>query len=62
MVTVVNLSRHLNYNPETALKSSINKFSKRFKRIEKDLKQKNINMKDLSLRELDKIWDKNKKK
>ena len=62
LFTVVNLSRHLNYNPETALKSSINKFSKRFKRIEKDLKQKNINMKDLSLRELDKIWDKNKKK
>ena len=61
LFTVVNLSRHLQYNPETALKYSIKKFSKRFKRIEKDLKQKSINMKDLSLRELDKIWDKNKK-
>ena len=60
LFTVVNLSRHLNYNPESALKSSIEKFSRRFKRIEKDLKQKNINMKDLSLKELDKIWGKNK--
>jgi len=60
LFTIVNLSRHLNYNPESALKSAINKFSKRFKRIEKDLKQKNINMKDLSLKELDEIWDKNK--
>ena len=60
LFTVVNLSRHLNYNPESALKSSIEKFSTRFKKIEKDLKQKNINMKDLSLKELDKIWEKNK--
>ena len=60
LFTVVNLSRHLDYNPESALKSSIEKFSKRFKRIEKDLKQKNINMQDLSLQELDKIWEKNK--
>ena len=27
LFTVVNLSRHLNYNPETALKSSIDKFA-----------------------------------
>ena len=62
LFTVVNLSRHLDYNPESALKSSIDKFSRRFKKIEKDLKKKNINMKDLSLDELDEIWEKNKKK
>ena len=61
LFTIVNLSRHLNIDPENSLRMSIEKFSKRFKRIEKDLKSKNINMKDLSLRELDKIWDKNKK-
>ena len=61
LFTVVNLSRHLDYNPESALKSSIEKFCRRFKRIEKDLKQNNINMKDLSLDELDKIWEKNKR-
>ena len=61
LFTAVNLSRHLNYNPESALKMSIEKFSKRFKKIEKELKEKNINMQSLSLNELDAIWEKNKK-
>ena len=60
MFSVVNLSRHLNLNPEKTLKLSIEKFSKRFKRIEKDLKNKNIQMQNLSLKELDAIWKKNK--
>ena len=62
LFTVVNLSRHLGYDSESSLKKSIDKFSNRFKRIEKDLKRKNINIKDLSLEELDQIWDKNKLK
>ena len=61
LFTAVNLSRHLNYNPESALKMSIEKFSKRFKKIEKELKKKNIYMQSLSLKELDAIWEKNKK-
>ena len=60
LFTIVNVSRHLNINPEQSLKKSINKFIKRFKLIEKDLKSKKINMKDLSLEELDIIWEKNK--
>ena len=60
LFSVVNLSRHLNLNPEKTLKLSIEKFSKRFKRIEKDLKNKNIQMQNLSLKELDAIWEKNK--
>ena len=62
LFTIVNLSRHLDYDSESSLKKSINKFSDRFKRIEKKLKEEGINMKDLSLDELDKIWDKNKLK
>ena len=62
LFTIVNLSRHLNYDSESSLKKSIDKFSDRFKRIEKDLKTKNINMKNLSLGELDEIWNKNKLK
>ena len=60
LFTIVNVSRHLNINPEQALKKSTNKFIERFKLIEKDLKSKKINMKDLSLEELDTIWEKNK--
>ncbi len=60
LFTIVNVSRHLNINPEQALKKSTNKFIERFKLIEKDLESKKINMKDLSLEELDIIWEKNK--
>ena len=56
----MNLSRHLDINPEQALNESTNKFIKRFKRIEKDLKDKKIDIKELSLEELDVLWEKNK--
>lgn len=61
LFSIVNLSRHLNLDPEKTLKLSINKFSKRFKSIEKELNKKNIKMKNLSLEELDEIWEKNKR-
>ena len=62
LFSIVNLTRHLNINPEKSLKYGIEKFTKRFKKIESDLKKRNINMKDLSLSELDSIWEKNKLK
>ena len=60
LFTIVNLSRHLGYDAESSLKNSTEKFSIRFKKIEKDLKNKNIKIQDLSLEELDEIWEKNK--
>ncbi len=60
LFTIVNLSRHLGYDADSSLKKSTEKFSKRFKKIEKDLKTKNIKIEDLSLEELDEIWEKNK--
>jgi len=60
LFTIVNLSRHLDINPEQALNESTNKFIKRFKKIEKDLKNKKIDFKKLSLEELDILWEKNK--
>ena len=60
LFTIVNLSRHLDINPEQALNESTNKFMKRFKRIEKDLKNKKIDIKKLSFEELDILWEKNK--
>ena len=61
LFTIVNLSRHLNMDPEKSLRLSIKKFSYRFKKMEKDLNSKNININDLSLNELDQIWEENKK-
>ena len=62
LFSIVNLSRHLNINPESSLDKAISKFSFRFKKIESDLKKKNIKMQDLSLAELDNIWNQNKQK
>ena len=61
LFTIVNLSRHLEINPDQSLRKSINKFIDRFKLIEKDLELKKIDMKDMTLAELDEIWEKNKK-
>ena len=60
LFTIVNLSRHMGYDAESSLKKSIDKFSKRFKKIEQDLKIKNINIQDLRLEDLDNIWNRNK--
>ena len=60
LFTIVNLSRHLNIDPEKSLRISIKKFINRFKKIEKDLNLKNIRIQDLSLDELDTIWENNK--
>ena len=62
LFTIVNLSRHLDINPEQALNQSTNKFISRFKEIEKDLKNKQVNMNELSVKELDVLWEKNKLK
>ena len=56
LFSLVNLSRHLNIDPELSLKRSTEKFIKRFKAIEKE-----VDIEKLSLEELDKIWDRNKK-
>ena len=60
LFSLINLSRHLNINPEKSLKKSIEKFSLRFKKIEKDLSGQNIKIKNLTLEQLDAIWEKNK--
>lgn len=60
LFSMVNLSRFLKINPDLALKRTINKFTKRFRFIEEYLKNQNQNFKDLTLAELDKIWDKAK--
>ena len=62
LFSIVNLSRHLNISPEQSLNQSTDKFITRFKRIEKDLKSKNISIDELSINDLNKLWDENKKK
>jgi len=55
--SIVNLSRYLDINPEDALRRSIRKFEYRFKGIEKEAKNSGRDMKEMSLKEMDEIWD-----
>ena len=62
LFAVVNLSRFVKVNPEEALRKTIDKFRSRFLQIEKELAKKGKNPKDSSLEEMDRIWNKAKKK
>jgi len=60
LFTCVNLSRHLNIDPEQALRHSNEKFIKRFTECEKNMKKDNKNMESLNIEELEKYWEKSK--
>ena len=61
LFSVVNLARFLNVDAESSLRKTIVKFESRFKKIEKHFEKLNINLKDVSLEEMDEIWEKAKK-
>tara|TARA_B110000438_G_scaffold300136_1_gene351826 strand:- start:34 stop:804 length:771 start_codon:yes stop_codon:yes gene_type:complete len=57
LFSIVNLSRHLNISAEDMLRKSNKKFINRFKEIEKRAKVKGLILEDLSLDEMDQIWN-----
>lgn len=57
LFAVVNLSRFLNVNPEVALNRTIGKFIKRLGKMEYMAELMGIELKDMSLVELDDLWD-----
>jgi ATP diphosphatase len=61
LLVVVNLARHLNINPEIALKEGNKKFTKRFNYIEEQVELSGRELRDCSLAELDKYWDEAKR-
>jgi len=58
LFSLVNLSRFLNINPEKALAATSKKFIKRFQYIEGELNGKNQSLKETSLEEMDRLWNK----
>jgi len=56
--SIVNLSRHIDVNPEVALDKSIIKFINRFQALEHYVDSKKLDFKQQSLSDLDKLWDK----
>ncbi len=60
LFVVMNLARHLEVEPETALKKTNRKFRQRFKFIEDELKRDGKSLEKASLKEMDDLWNKAK--
>jgi nucleoside triphosphate diphosphatase len=57
LFAVVNLARHLDIEPETALKRTNRKFRRRFKFIEGEISARSTTLESAGLEELDRLWD-----
>lgn len=57
LFVLVNLARHLEIEPETALKKTNRKFRSRFKYIEKELSRQGNSLESSTLEELDALWN-----
>ncbi len=58
----VNLARHLRFNPEDALRHANKKFVRRFRKIKEKLAKKGKKIEDAKLEEMDRIWNRIKRK
>jgi ATP diphosphatase len=56
LFVVVNIARHMQIDPEDALRQGNNKFTNRFSYIEKNLKSKNKQWSATSLAEMEDLW------
>ena len=54
---VTNLARHLKADAESALENTTSKFSRRFRSVEADAKARGRNLKDMTLEEMDALWE-----
>lgn len=59
---LINYSRFINANPETALEKTNRKFIKRFKYLEEKAKENNKSLHDMTLAEMDVFWNEAKHK
>lgn len=59
---VVNVARFLDIDPEEALNSTSNKFINRFEHIEKSAAQSGTRLQNMTLEEMDILWEEAKKK
>ena len=57
LFTMVNLSRFIQVNPEDALRKASQKFSTRFREMEKKILSTERSMENMRLEEMDKVWD-----
>ena len=60
LFTIANIARKLNVNPEEALQSTNRKFTSRFEAMESEVHGSGRNLDQLSLEEMDALWDRAK--
>lgn len=56
LFTVTNLARHLDVNPETALRNANSKFTNRFHKMEQAVVNEEKSLDDISVDQLEKLW------
>lgn len=61
LFSMINYARFLNINPENALERTNKKFIRRFQYLEGRAKEQNRSLKDMSLDEMEEIWQEAKK-
>lgn len=57
LFALVNTARFIEINPEEALRRSVDKFERRFRAVEKHLRERGETMEDTPLASLDNVWD-----
>ncbi len=57
LFSVINAARLYHLNPDNALELTNRKFISRFGYVERRIKERGLNFADLSLEEMDKLWD-----
>ncbi len=60
LFTIANLARHLHIQPHDALLAANDKFRKRFKFIEEQVRKQGKSFHELNMEQLDKLWDESK--
>ncbi len=60
LFALVNYGRFLKVNPESALSRSTKKFTKRFQRIEEEIRKRGKKLEHSTLEEMDAIWNEGK--
>lgn len=57
LFTLVNISRHLGIDAEAAAHQAATKFRRRFEKMEKKAQEQGANLTQMSLEEMDKLWN-----
>ena len=61
MFAAVNLARHLDINPETALREANHKFEQRFRFIQTTLEEEGQDLETASMEKMEELWEQAKK-